>query len=156
MLAAAHQKVVEPTTETVSRVRKVGEPRKIPLREFLDRAVHVRPTDPIYATRFQTAVDFTKMLIYVRKVLDSMMRIKCVNRAVWEWKEVAQIRPEVASRREHVGIHIDPAAQVVMLSRPELNSNKCATWSAEMTIQPGICAHERSSEYVEKRLCASA
>ena len=92
-----------------------------PSANFLIAVSAVRPADPNDPARLQAAVKLAEMKRQVGQVLDDMVRIEDVDRRVAERQGTPHIGPDVALAGKHVGVDVDPAGEVIPLSRTELD-----------------------------------
>ena len=95
------------------------------------------------------------MKVQIGQMLNDVMGVKGIDGAVVEGKRVTEVSPKIAFAAEHVGIHINPARQIILLPWSELDlQGSRVTRRAERLVKKGVGFKERTGEPVESVLLA--
>ena len=150
MFLTAENEVLQPSADAFSFNGKIGKPVCVPLQEFAGRVFPMGTAQAVNPAGFQATKDVAEVGIEFGKMLNDMMRVKGVDGAFVERERVTEIRPEVALSAEHVGIHIDPAREIVLLARPQLDlKGRGLSRGSESFVHQGISGEQRAGEAVE-------
>ena len=152
---AAEDEVFQSTPKAFPFDREVRKPGRISFHKFAHGVFPVGPTQPVDTAGLQAAEDITEMEVQIRKMFNDMMGVKGIDGAVMERKRVTKISPKIALTAEHVGIHINPARQIILLPWSELDlQGSRVTRRAERLVKKGVGFKERTGEPVESVLLA--
>src|SRR5262245_17882314 len=116
MLLPAEHEVFEASANTLAPVRRIPKPAFVPFQELPNGRIPVRYTESVQATRLQTAQHLFEVSWDVREVLHDVVRVHTVQSRVMEWQWISEVGPDIDLGREHIGVQVDPAAQIILLS----------------------------------------
>ena len=150
MFLTAENEVLEPSADAFSFNGKIGKPVCVPLQEFAGGVFPMGTAQAINPAGFQATKDVAEVGIKIGKMLNDMMRVKGIDSAFVERERVTEIGPEVALSAEHVGVHVDPAGEIVSLARPQLDlKRRGLSRGSQSFVHQGISGEQRASEAVE-------
>ena len=76
-------------------------------------------------------------------MLDYVVGINCFHGVVAERQRIAQVCPHIAFACDSVGIHVDPARQVLLLTRAKMDAEALPRGSAKGPVKSGVDGHRR-------------
>lgn len=78
-----------------------------------------------------------------------MMGIERFHSVISEWQRISEVGPYVTLSRKNVGVDVDPARDVVFLTRAELHSRSAVLRCPEPSVKQAVDFHHRAARGVE-------